>query len=207
MLIIFQSKIFEIKLELFRHLKFFRRDKVEGSVPSEWKDVIIATLFKKGATESCDNYRGLSLITHVGKALERVIQNRLVVYAELLNWIPESQCGFRSERGTVDVILVSRYLSSLVVEKGMKLYKCFVDLTKAYDKVDRDILWMVLERRGVPVKLLNLLKGLLVGAVARVRVNGKFSEQFILEMGLKQGSVISPLLFNIFWSNYTRSYA
>ena len=120
-----------------------------------------------------------------------------MVYAELLNWIPESQCGFRSERGTVDVIFVSRYLSSLVVEKGMKLYKCFVDLTKAYDKVDRDILWMVLERRGVPVKLLNLLKGLLVGAVARVRVNGKFSEQFILERGLKQGSAITPLLFNI----------
>ena len=71
----------------------------------------------------------------------------------------------------MDVIFVSSYLSSLVVEKGMKLYKCFVDLTKAYDKVDRDILWMVLERRGVPVKLLNLLKGLLVGAVARVRVN------------------------------------
>ena len=180
-------------------LSYYNKALLEGVVPSEWKDVIIATLFKKGATESCDNYRGLSLITHVGKALERVIQNRLVKYAELLNWIPESQCGFRSERGTVDVIFVSRYLSSLVVEKGMKLYKCFVDLTKAYDKVDRDILWMVLERRGVPIKLLNLLKGLLVGAVARVRVNGKFSEQFILERGLKQGSVISPLLFNIFF--------
>ena len=114
----------------------------------------------------------------------------------MCNWIPESQCRFRNERGTVDVILVSRYLSSLVLEKGMKLYKCFVDLTKAYDKVDRNILWMVLERRGVPVKLLNLLKGLLVGAVARVRVNGKYSERFVLEMGLKQGSVISPLLFN-----------
>ena len=180
-------------------LSYYNKALNDGVVPSEWKDVIIATLFKKGATESCDNYRGLSLITHVGKALERVIQNRLVKYAELLNWIPESQCGFRSERGTVDVIFVSRYLSSLVVEKEMKLYKCFVDLTKAYDKVDRDILWMVLERRGVPIKLLNLLKGLLVGAVARVRVNGKFSEQFILERGLKQGSVISPLLFNIFF--------
>jgi len=67
------------------------------------KDVIIATLFKKRATESCDNYRGLRLITHVGKALESVIQNRLVKYAELLNWIPESQCGFRSDRGTVNI--------------------------------------------------------------------------------------------------------
>jgi len=90
-------------------LSYYNKALLEGVVPSEWKDVIIATLFKKGATESCDNYRGLSLIAHVCKALERVIQNRLVKYAELLNWIPESQCGFRSERGTADVIFVSRY--------------------------------------------------------------------------------------------------
>jgi len=67
----------------------------------------------------------------------------------------------------------------------MKLYKCFVDLTKAYDKVDMDISWMMFETRGVPVKLLNSLIGLLVGAVARVRA-------IVLEMGLNQGSVISP---------------
>jgi len=79
------------------------------------------------------------------------------------------------------------------------MYKCFLDLTKAYYKVERNILWTVLERRGVPEKLLTLLKGLLVGAVARVRDNGKYSVQFVLEMGLKQGSVISPLLFNIFF--------
>jgi len=76
----------------------------------------------------------------------------LVKYAELCNRIPESQCGFRSERGTVDVIFVSRYLSSLTLGKGMKVNKCVVDFTKAYDKVDRNILWMVLDRRGVPVK-------------------------------------------------------
>jgi len=68
----------------------------EGFIPSEWKDVKFATLFKKGATEMCDNYRGLSLITHVGKALESFIQNRLVKYAELRDWIPESQFGLRS---------------------------------------------------------------------------------------------------------------
>jgi len=58
----------------------------------------------------------------VRKALERVIQNSLVMYAELLNWISESQCRFRSEKGTVNVIFQLRYLRSLVLAKGIKLY-------------------------------------------------------------------------------------
>jgi len=58
---------------------------------------------------------------------------------------------------------------------------------------------MILERKGVPNKLLNLIKGTMIGAKARLNIDGKLSDPFFLECGLKQGSVISPLLFNIFF--------
>ena len=170
-----------------------------GIVASEFKDVIIAILFKKGDKMDCGNYRGLSLIVHFGKAIERFVQNRLIVVAEENDWFPEEQNGFRSNRSTIDSIFVSRTLSSRCREKGLLLFKGFIDLTKAYDKVNRAILWEILRRRGVPPKLLDLIIAIHEGAMAAVRVNGEMSEPFELKSGLKQGSVFAPLLFNIFF--------
>jgi hypothetical protein len=162
--------------------------------------VIICILFKKGDVRDCNNYRGLSLITHVGKTLERAIQNRLMPYAEANKLMPESQHGFRPDRSAVDAIFVSRLLSSSSLEMQRSLYKCFVDLTKAYDKVDRSTLRKVLLLRGIiPPRLVQLIQALHCGAQATVRVDGAMSEAFNLERGLKQGSVFAPLLFNIFF--------
>jgi hypothetical protein len=120
-------------------------------------------------------------------------------YAEANKLMPESQHGFRPDRSTVDAIFVSRLLSSSSLEMQRPLYKCFVDLTKAYDKVDRDTLWKVLLLRGIPPRLVQLIQALHCGAQATVRVDGAMSEAFNLERGLKQGSVFAPLLFNIFF--------
>lgn len=170
-----------------------------GVVDKCLKDVIITTLFKKGDPLLCDNYRTLSLINHIGKVLEKMIQFRLGGYCERIKCLPESQNGFRSDRSTVDAMFVSRLLASSAREKVNNLYKCFVDLTKAYDKVNRDILWKVLQRIGVPDKLIGLIKGLLIGSAAQIRIKGAIVADFSLDMGLKQGSVFSPLLFNIFF--------
>jgi hypothetical protein len=158
-------------------------------------------LFKKGDKSICDNYRGISLINHWGKVLERLIQNRLLPYVlGLEGCIPESQCGFLPGRSTSDAIIVSRILASNALERGLKLFKCFIDLTKAYDRVDRNTLWLVLEKYGVPPKLLKIIQNLHVGAMARVKLgDGVFSDWFELLRGLKQGSVFAPLLFNIFF--------
>jgi hypothetical protein len=84
-------------------------------------------------------------------------------------------------------------------EKNVVLYKVFVDLTKAYDKVDRNVLWKVLAKLGVPQSFINFIKAFHEGAVAQVRVEGELSDPFDLKVGLKQGSIFSPLLFNIFF--------
>ena len=84
-------------------------------------------------------------------------------------------------------------------EMQCNLYKCFVDLSKAYDKVNRVLLWHILKLRGFPPKIIAVVRGLMVGSKAYVRVNGILADPFDLECGLKQGSVFAPLLFNIFF--------
>ena len=180
-------------------LEVFNEALRTGIVDKGLKDVIITLLFKKGSPLLCDNYRTLSLINHIGKVLEKMIQYRLGDYCEAIKCLPESQNGFRSDRSTVDAMFVSRLLSTSAREKLISIFQCFVDLTKAYDKVNRRILWMVLERLGVPDELINLIKGLLNGSEAAIRIKGEIVGKFSLDMGLKQGSVFSPLLFNIFF--------
>ena len=171
-----------------------------GNVESILKDVRIKVLFKKGDKKDMNNYRGISLISHGGKLLERLIQNRLYEYVEEIGFLPESQNGFRQNRSTIDSLFVSKMLTSNAIAKKTKMYKCFVDLTKAYDKVNRRVLWMVLERIGVPQKMIRLIQNIHDGSKAKVKLeNGEETEEFDLEAGLKQGSVFAPLLFNIFF--------
>jgi hypothetical protein len=169
-----------------------------SQVFSEWKDVIISPIFKKGDDADLNNYRGISLISHFGKLLEKIITIRLTAVAELYGWLPESQNGFRVGRSTSHSIFVSRLVSSLCVEKGLTCCKAFIDFVKAYDKVNQDLLWMILERRGVPPKMVALIKAIHENSMARVRLDGELSDPFQLSCGLKQGSMLSPLLFNIF---------
>ena len=201
----------KIPIEIFKYVQsvklvkmlviLFNKSLNSGIVDNIIKDVIIAVLFKKGSAMDCINYRGLSLISHIGKVLERLIQNRLVKYVEeVIYFIPENQNGFRSARSTIDSIFCSRIISSYCREKHNICIKCFVDLTKAYDKVDRDVLWLILKRIGVPNKLIEIIKNIHVGATGSVRTEGEFSESFSLGVGLKQGSIFAPLLFNIYFT-------
>ena len=180
-------------------LEVFNEALCTGVVDKGLKDVIITLLFKKGSPLLCDNYRTLSLINHIGKVLEKMIQYRLGDYCEAIKCLPESQNGFRSDRSTVDAMFVSRLISTCAREKLISIFQCFVDLTKAYDKVNRSILWLVLQRLGVPDKMIALIRGLLDGSEAAIRIKGEIVGEFSLDMGLKQGSVFSPLLFNIFF--------
>ena len=142
-----------------------------GYLPACWKNAIISILFKKGCKCSCDNYRGLSLLSHESKILEKLIEIVIKPYLELY-CIPESQCGFRSNRSTMDSIFCSRLLSQYCFEKGVTLFKCLIDLVKAYDKVNLAILRLILKAQGVPDKLIALIKALHDDAKARVKING-----------------------------------
>ena len=111
-----------------------------GEVPQQWKYAIIMVLHKKKDRTECGNYRGISLVAHAGKILLKIIARRLSEYCERVRILPEEQSGFRRNRSTIDMMFVIRRLQELAQKKRISLYVCFIDLTNAYDSVDRTLL-------------------------------------------------------------------
>ena len=93
-------------------------------------------------------------MAHAGKILLKIIARRFSDYCERLGILPEEQHGFRPNRSTTDMMFVIRRLQQLSRKKQIPLYVCFIDLTKAYDSVDRTRLWTVLARFGVPQRII-----------------------------------------------------
>ena len=108
-------------------------------MPAILRDVIITVLYKgKGPRDDCDSSRGISLMSHKGKLLERLILNRLK--PALGDMIPANQCGFTEKCGTQDAILISRLRRIDVTKRHSGLVRGYIDLTKACDKVNRAVL-------------------------------------------------------------------
>ena len=181
-----REDIFQILDEVWR----------EGVCPKAWNTAIIIPLLKKGDTSIMDNYRGIALQDIVEKVFAKVIYRRLESIID--PQIYEGQFGFRKGRGTVDAIHIIRQVLESSHEYREPLFICFVDIVKAYDSVDRNILWDALADHHVPVVIIDLIKALYYNTTAKVRVGDKFSDPFDLKIGVKQGDILSTLLFNIF---------
>ena len=112
------------------------------AIPQDLKDASIIHLYKrKGNPQVCDNHRGISLLSIAGKILAKILLNRLNAHLDQAGLIPESQSGFRKDRGTIDMIFTARQLQEKCQEQNVDLYMTVVDLTKAFDTVSRDGLW------------------------------------------------------------------
>ena len=109
-------------------------------------------------------------MAHAGKVPLKVIAGRLSDYCERENILQE-QCGFRPQRSTVDMMFVVRRLQELARKKDTPLYLCFIDDTKAYDAVNRTLLWDVLARFGVPPRMLAVIRQFHDGMQACVRLD------------------------------------
>ena len=96
----------------------------KGAIPQEFTDVSIIHLYKrKGNPQVCDNYRCISLLSIAGKILAKILLNRLNVHLDQKGLIPESQCGFRKDRGTIDMIFTARQLQEKCQEQNVDLYR------------------------------------------------------------------------------------
>ncbi|OLP97396.1 LINE-1 retrotransposable element ORF2 protein [Symbiodinium microadriaticum] len=124
--------------------------------------------------------------------------NMLAQYAETKGLLPETQCGFRPGRGTMDMVFALKLAMEISDYKKHPFHVLFVDLVKAYDSVARAGVWAVLKRKGVPPRIISILRDYYSGEKARISVEGGLSEEFELETGLGQGCCVAPLLFNIF---------
>ena len=173
----------------------------QGKVPQQSNDAVITVRHKKGDKKECGNYRGISLVSHAGKALLKVAARRLSAYCEAEGLLPEEQCGFRPDRSTTDMMFVVRRRQEVGREAGVSLYMCYIDLQEAYDTVDRTLQWQVLTRIGVPPQMIAVIRRFHDGMRACVQPDdGVCLDWFEVEQGLRQGCVLSPLLFNIFFA-------
>ncbi|XP_024875876.1 uncharacterized protein LOC112457185, partial [Temnothorax curvispinosus] len=121
--------------------------------------------------------------------------------AEEKGMVPESQAGFRKGRSTVDNIFVLNHLIQKIKGKGgkvEKVYALFADLKAAFDNVDKEILWRILQGKGIKEQLIRRLEKIYDETEVVVRTSHGYTEEFQTSKGVRQGCVMSLLLFNLY---------
>ena len=168
----------------------------KGVFPEEWSKVIIIPLHKKGDKNNPDNYRGILLLSILSKVFTHIINSRLTHWTESNSVLNDAQAGFRKGRSTVDHMFTLYAATKKHLLKNTKLYVAFIDFKKAYDTVNRDILWMVLYRSGVRGKMFRMIRGIYATVQACVMSKSGLSD-FESFQGLKEGCILSPVLFSM----------
>ena len=107
----------------------------------------------------------------------------------------DHQAGFRMERSCADQIGTLRIILEQSLEFNSPLYVNFIDFEKAFDSLDREVLWQLMRHYGIPDKFINIIKNMYAGMKCRVRHEGHLSEEFDITTGVRQGCLLSPFLF------------
>ena len=162
--------------------------------PEDWSDALLLPFYKKGDKSLCSNYRGISLIDVAAKIFAVVLLRRFRQQRELRT--RPNQAGFRSGKGCIDQIFCIRRILEHRWCYQQPTVVCFIDFAAAFDSVDRFSLWQIMKADGVPEKLIRLLRAYYLNTKARVRVYGETSHHFTVRTGVRQGCVLSPILFN-----------
>jgi len=163
------------------------------TIPTAWKQSTIILLFKKRSKRNPDNYRGITLLNTTLKLFIKVILSKLLQYM-----LPrDEQQGFRKNRSTTDAIFIVRKIAEKSIEFNHTAYMCFVDLTKAFDRVIMADVIECLREREVPEQIVRVIKELNTDRIARIRSNNQTSRPIIIKNGVRQGDSLSPMLFNL----------
>ena len=151
---------------------------------------------KKGKAKECSNYHTIAFISHASKVILKIFQARLQQYMN--RELPDVQAGFRKGRGTRDQITYIHWIIKEAREFQKNTYFCFIGYAKAFDCVDHNKLWKILQEMGLPDHLTCLLRNLYAGQEAIVRTGHGTTDWFQIGKGVDQGCILSPCLFNLY---------
>jgi len=161
-------------------------------VPDDWTKGVIVKIPKKGVLNDCNNWRGITLLSVPSKILAKIIIRRMSDAVD--NTLRKEQAGFRKDRGCADQIFALRNIIEQCTEWQRQLYVNFVDFEKAFDSIHRDSLWRILRHYGIPSKLVHLIKSFYQNFRCTV---GHRDTSFVVKTGVRQGCVMSAVLFNL----------
>lgn len=194
----------EIPAEMLKCMNESTKDKMfkivndcyeTGEIPKDFVQSKCITIPKKGNANNCSNYRTISLLSHASKILLNIIKNRLK--GKIEEQIDEDQFGFRKNRGTREAIIALRQILERRLDVNLTTYVTFIDLEKAFDKVDWALLFKTLKDRKVDWKDRRMILKLYKTQTTVIDVNGTLKEAKI-RRGVRQGCPLSPYLFNLF---------
>ncbi|XP_053376628.1 uncharacterized protein LOC128547607 [Mercenaria mercenaria] len=176
--------LFQTEEEGWKNLVVLR-----SKIPTDWGKGMINPIPKSGITDPRNPmaYRGITLAPAMYKLYCSVLNNRLSEWLESNNLLCDEQNGFRRERGTID------HLSSLtsVIESRLKkkhaTFVAYIDFKKAYDTIDRSLLWSRLAHMGVNNKMLRAIISIYDNVKSCIKLNGYMSDWFDVKIGLRQG--------------------
>ena len=167
-------------------------------MPANLENSAVATFsFQSQRTampKKCSNYCSIAIL-HTSKVMLKILQARLQQYVNYE--LPYVQAGFRKSRGTGDQTANIGW----IIEKARvpeKLYFCFIDYAKAFDCVDHEKLWKILQEMEIPDRLTYLLRNLYAGQEATVRTEHGTTDWFQIQKGVHQGCILSPYLFHLY---------
>ena len=181
-------------------LNLYNRLFQNGEYPYSWGEGIICPKFKSGEVDKAENNRGITLINIMAKNYFQILLNRLNTWSEKENKIAQNQFGFLKGKSTVDCIFTFYSIISKTLHEGEKLYCTFIGYEKAFDKVDRALLWQKLVSENISSKLVKAISSMYSVHVVKscIRYRSSYSDFITSNIGLKQGDPSSPLMFILF---------
>ena len=179
----------------------------QGKVPLDWLRGVIVPIHKDGNKKEPLNYRPITLLSIAGKVYTGILQARLMNWCEKNNIIVIEQGGFRPGRGCPEQLYTLTELIKLRRRRKEMTYACFIDIRKAYDTVWHDGLKMKLIENGITGPMYRAICSLYSGCESTVRLDGQlgYTDFFPIETGVRQGCILSPLLYSIFINDLAKT--
>lgn len=189
-------KIIDIILPSVTHL--INSSLMTGVFPSLWKLALVRPLPKKAIATDIKDYRPISVLPTLSKILEKIVHKQISDYLNTHNIMDEHQSGFRPGHSTATALLKVSNDIKLAMDNKKVTLMILLDLSKAFDCVDHDILLAKLQSLNLSASTLSWMRSYLFDRQQCVTLGGKSSPWALVNVGVPQGSVLGPLLFSLY---------